>query len=151
MESIFPHLVFVPMFIIIIIFPIYIRCVYDFISTIGLVCLVNCHIEYEALPSGLCRTTLLRCGLHPVYSILFYHGSTCQYCPQQSLLVLLTNQATGCELSTLWGTIISISYCYERLSLISVRLRYSLLYNEIRSDIHQCIQGVVVLLFVYMG
>ena len=48
MESISPHHIYVSMFIIIIIFPIYIRCVYEFIDTIGLAWLISYHIEYEA-------------------------------------------------------------------------------------------------------
>ncbi len=47
------------------------------IDIFGLDWLGNCHIEYKALPSGLCYMILPWCGLHPVYSILFYHGSTC--------------------------------------------------------------------------
>jgi hypothetical protein len=62
MESISPHYLYVSMFIIIIIFPIYIICVYEFIDTLGLVWLNSYHIEYEAQPSGSCCTTLLRCG-----------------------------------------------------------------------------------------
>ena len=48
MESISPHHIYVSMFIIIIKFPIYIRCVYVFIDTIDLVWLISYHIEYEA-------------------------------------------------------------------------------------------------------
>ena len=42
-------------------------CLYDSVSLLVCTGSDSCLIEYEAQPSGICRTTNLRRGQHPVY------------------------------------------------------------------------------------